>query len=140
MGDKPVDFKTKDRVHCMVHTAIKNGIITRRPCRICGNPKSHGHHEDYSKPYKIDWLCSKHHRIRHYDLIREALKGKNWMVSVYTIGEWAATKYFEKIADADAFIATVDRTLCWTSGPSDVSNKTRLRAEFDNLQPCHFRR
>jgi len=72
--------------------------------------------------------------------MREALKGKNWMVSVYTIGEWVATKYFEKITDAEAFIATIDRTLCWISGPSDVSNKTRLRAEFDNLQPCHFRR
>lgn len=41
--------------------AIKNGKLTRLPCRVCGNPKSEAHHEDYSKPLEVDWLCKKHH-------------------------------------------------------------------------------
>lgn len=45
--------------------AIKRGILKRRPCRVCGNPKSQAHHKDYSKWWLIDWLCFKHHRAEH---------------------------------------------------------------------------
>lgn len=45
--------------------AIKRGKLVRRPCEECGNPKSHGHHEDYSKPFEVRWLCARHHRWVH---------------------------------------------------------------------------
>lgn len=45
--------------------ALKSGQITRQPCEICGNPKTHGHHEDYSKPLDIRWLCRAHHGAVH---------------------------------------------------------------------------
>lgn len=35
------------------------------PCSICGNKTTHKHHEDYSKPLDITWLCAKHHRLHH---------------------------------------------------------------------------
>ena len=41
--------------------AIRDGYLVRQPCEVCGNPKSQGHHEDYSKPLEVVWLCQTHH-------------------------------------------------------------------------------
>lgn len=40
---------------------IKVGHIKKLSCEICGSPKVEGHHEDYSKPLKVIWLCREHH-------------------------------------------------------------------------------
>ena len=50
----------------ITHRDIRNGIIERQPCEICGNPKTDGHHEYYSdSDYKIRWLCHRHHSKLH---------------------------------------------------------------------------
>lgn len=46
-------------------SAKRDGIITSEPCQVCGNPNSQGHHEDYSKPLEVIWLCPKHHAGLH---------------------------------------------------------------------------
>lgn len=45
--------------------AVRTGKIVRQPCEVCGDPKTQGHHEDYSKPLDVRWLCFKHHREAH---------------------------------------------------------------------------
>lgn len=57
MAKNPQRFVAMSRVSY----AIKHGHLTRLPCEVCGNPKSEGHHEDYSKPLQVKWLCRKHH-------------------------------------------------------------------------------
>lgn len=54
-----------------VFYAIKSGKLERKPCRVCGE-KAQAHHEDYSKPLDVDWLCFKHHRQVHGQLRDEA--------------------------------------------------------------------
>jgi hypothetical protein len=49
--------------------ALKNGILIRKPCEICGSKKVHGHHDDYSKPLEVRWLCPKHHKAVEFNLI-----------------------------------------------------------------------
>ena len=44
---------------------VSRGKITRLPCSVCGETKVEAHHEDYSKPKDVVWLCRKHHRDRH---------------------------------------------------------------------------
>jgi hypothetical protein len=51
--------KRRNKAHSAVAYAIKKGILTRTPCICCGAEKSEGHHEDYSKPLDIIWLCRK---------------------------------------------------------------------------------
>ncbi len=49
----------------ILYRAIKSGKIKRQPCIVCGNPKSQGHHEKYSKPLEVQWVCQTHHLRLH---------------------------------------------------------------------------
>lgn len=52
-----------------VLTAKRQGRIKPQPCAACGvNKKLHAHHEDYTKPLEITWLCPKHHVHLHHQL------------------------------------------------------------------------
>ena len=53
----------RSRAHMIVSNAIARGDIQRIPCIVCGDPKSEGHHQDYSKPLDVLWLCILHHRV-----------------------------------------------------------------------------
>ncbi len=58
-------IKNREKVnaHAKVHRAVANGNLKRSPvCKECGiKCKTEGHHEDYSKPLKVKWLCRKCH-------------------------------------------------------------------------------
>ena len=45
--------------------AIRSGKITRGDCLVCGKSDAEGHHEDYSLPFDVLWLCTLHHRRLH---------------------------------------------------------------------------
>lgn len=49
----------------ILQRAVNYGRIERLPCEVCGNPKSQGHHSDYSKPLEVIWLCALHHKKLH---------------------------------------------------------------------------
>ncbi len=53
------------RAHWMVSYAIRTGKLERKPCHICDAPESHAHHDDYSKPLEVRWLCRKCHGREH---------------------------------------------------------------------------
>src|ERR1039458_7338116 len=40
------------------------GKVKRQPCEVCGAQPAEAHHEDYSKPLDVEWLCPTHHRER----------------------------------------------------------------------------
>ncbi len=46
--------------------AVKSGKLVQGPCVYCGNPKSQGHHDDYSKPLDVRWVCFKCHREKEH--------------------------------------------------------------------------
>lgn len=45
--------------------AIMRGDLVPRPCEQCGAEKTQGHHDDYSKPLEVRWLCVNCHRLEH---------------------------------------------------------------------------
>jgi hypothetical protein len=66
---RKTELKYPDRVKARrrVLKALKDGILIRGPCIVCGDPKSQGHHDDYRRPLDVKWLCQKHHLALHAD-------------------------------------------------------------------------
>ncbi len=58
-------YYDKTMARRQVILAIKRGEITRGICEVCGVSDVQGHHEDYSKPLEVRWLCRKHHMELH---------------------------------------------------------------------------
>jgi len=53
------------RAHSAVGNAKRRGEITEAPCAVCGSDKVEAHHDDYSRPLDVLWLCHKHHMEHH---------------------------------------------------------------------------
>ena len=46
--------------------AVRRGTMKRQPCEIPGcRSRAEKHHEDYSRPFDVHWLCTKHHLETH---------------------------------------------------------------------------
>ena len=57
-----------------LNQAIASGKIVRKPCEVCGEIKSEGHHVDYDLPFDVMWLCKKHHVAEHKRILEESKK------------------------------------------------------------------
>lgn len=51
--------------HNAVARALKNGSLVKKQCEMCGSIMSVAHHDDYTKPLDVMWLCTIHHKARH---------------------------------------------------------------------------
>lgn len=57
--------REKSVARARVQYAVRMGTLVAQPCEVCGSEKVQAHHEDYSKPLEVMWLCFEHHRARH---------------------------------------------------------------------------
>lgn len=55
----------KIRARNLAMKAIRRGDIVRLPCEVCGDELSEAHHDDYSKPLQVRFLCKIHHMEHH---------------------------------------------------------------------------
>lgn len=55
----------KKRAREYIENAVYYGRLTKLPCELCGDEKTEGHHDDYSKPKDVRWLCHRHHMELH---------------------------------------------------------------------------
>lgn len=67
----------KRKAHIIIGNALRDGKITKELCEKCGDPETQAHHDDYSKPLEVNWLCVKHHNDRHVELRKQKLLNKN---------------------------------------------------------------
>ena len=62
------DNPNKYRAHNITGSAIRNGKLFKEPCEKCGSEDNiHAHHDDYSKPLNVRWLCCSCHNKWHRD-------------------------------------------------------------------------
>ena len=61
--------KDKTKARNIVNRAIRRGKIKRLPCVNCGEKKSQAHHENYSKPLDVIWLCAPCHHAIHRGIV-----------------------------------------------------------------------
>jgi predicted transcriptional regulator len=65
--------KGSRKVRGFTERAINKGILVPQPCEVCGETgsfsdgrrKVQAHHDDYSKPLVVRWLCQHHHHEWH---------------------------------------------------------------------------
>jgi hypothetical protein len=55
----------KSQAYWAVEAALKKGEMQRESCADCGYHIAEAHHEDYSKPLEVTWLCRKCHAELH---------------------------------------------------------------------------
>jgi len=67
----------KYRAHAAVAYALRTGKMRRRSCEVCRSKRTHAHHDDYSKPLAVLWLCAEHHSARHKMLNAKGCKPWN---------------------------------------------------------------
>ena len=75
-NEKNLAWKSKNpekyKAHKKVEYALVSGKMVRQPCERCGMGELvHAHHDDYTKPLDVRWLCPLHHRERHRELLAE---------------------------------------------------------------------
>jgi hypothetical protein len=52
--------------HCAVNNAVQSGKLIKEPCEECGTTETvQAHHDDYSQPLYVRWLCVAHHTEVH---------------------------------------------------------------------------
>ena len=56
-------FPEKFKARSKFHYYLRKGTIKRLPCEVCGEVKTEGHHQDYTKPLEVKWLCMYHHKL-----------------------------------------------------------------------------
>ena len=64
----------KTRAYIALQRAIRSGNLVRQPCEVCGEVKVQAHHDDYLKPLDVRWLCFKHHREVHGQVVTSSYK------------------------------------------------------------------
>lgn len=59
-------YPEKYAAHVAVSNAVRDGILVKQPCEVCGRAEVEAHHDDYSKPLTVRWLCKEHHMEHHW--------------------------------------------------------------------------
>ena len=72
--DRWVNDRQKLQARSDARHAVRDGVLIKQPCEVCGSIEVVKHHDDYSKPLDVRWLCRKHHdELREYNGTRETL-------------------------------------------------------------------
>lgn len=58
-------YPEKVQARKILQLAVRVGNIKRGKCEICNKKDAQAHHEDYSKPLEVIWLCPLHHKDKH---------------------------------------------------------------------------
>jgi|SRR6185369_1469431 len=64
-----IKFADKEKARGILQQAVFHGKVIRGACCVCGKVNAQGHHEDYSKPLDVIWLCALHHKHRHNGVV-----------------------------------------------------------------------
>lgn len=61
-------YKERTTARTRVRTAKIQGVLRKHNCEICLGDNPQAHHQDYSKPLDVTWLCQRCHFLLHAKL------------------------------------------------------------------------
>lgn len=64
-SEMPRERRRKATARAYTRTLVRRGVLARMPCEQCGAERAEIHHDDYSKPREVRWLCREHHMALH---------------------------------------------------------------------------
>ena len=59
------EYRRKYPERVTAYNLAQKNIKKRQPCSVCGMSPAEKHHEDYTKPLEVTWLCKAHHQQLH---------------------------------------------------------------------------
>ena len=65
LNDARKKYPNQYKAQTAVNNAIRDGRLQAKSCQVCGCEITHAHHDDYSKPLDVRWLCPRHHNEWH---------------------------------------------------------------------------
>ncbi len=65
----------KTWAHMATRSAIRRGLIHKRPCQSCGSPEAEAHHPDYRRPLYVVWYCRPCHKRHHHGRLAKPIAG-----------------------------------------------------------------
>ena len=107
--------------------AINRGEIVKTPCEICKSHTVDAHHDDYSKPLQVRFLCRSHHLGLHrgWDLRKSNEVNPN-----FNIDFKATQKLFEEMGLIQTKVARRITTKKLTITPSLFNQVMRGTYKF----------
>jgi len=61
-------YPEKYLAYSRVFEAVKRGTLVRTPCIHCRAEGVEAHHDDYSRPLDVKWVCGRCHREKEHGL------------------------------------------------------------------------
>ena len=58
-------MKSIARLRQKTRLLVKNGLLKKLPCEVCGELEVEAHHYDKRSATAVKWLCRKHHLEAH---------------------------------------------------------------------------
>lgn len=59
-----------------MRNALLRGDLVKGVCEVCSATRVDAHHDDYSRPLDVRWLCRAHHMEVHNELRAKATAGE----------------------------------------------------------------
>lgn len=57
----PIGQRVKATARAYANVYQRRGKLVPGPCEVCGSVDTEKHHDDYSRPLAVRWLCRVHH-------------------------------------------------------------------------------
>lgn len=60
--------EAKMKANCRSYANVykRRGKLIQQPCENCGSANSQMHHDDYTKPLQVRWMCRECHGDHHF--------------------------------------------------------------------------
>jgi hypothetical protein len=57
--------RLKSNARAYANVYYRRGSLAKKPCVVCASDNSQKHHEDYTKPLEVIWMCRTCHLEYH---------------------------------------------------------------------------